>query len=152
MVRIEIRNIDKLQGYLRSVQQVTQDLRPFWRDKETPELKKQARQVFDAEGPGWAPLSTSYVKRYPGRKILEGTGSLRRSYTDNPFVRYERQEMDYGSSSPGARIHELGGRHIPKRSVLEPLAQLNRQTVGPIFNDWLRDQYGQRRRRFGFGN
>ena len=156
MIRIEIENLDQVRGYLRSINRVNQDLRSFFRDKETPELKKQANRAFGEQGPGWAPLTRQSAiqksKRFPGKGILERTGNLKRSYTSNPFTRYSRKSMQYASSSHIATYHETGTSRMPRRSVLESIARQNRQTVGPLLNNWLRAQYRERLRRFGFGN
>lgn len=84
---------------------------------------------FDAEGPGWAPLSPRYARwkeaNYPGRPILVREGHLRESLTGGAgFVReITKDSMVLGSSVKYALYHHRGGSRLPMREVVRLSAE-----------------------------
>lgn len=89
----------------------------------------QQKDLFETEGasnpPAWPALSPRYAlwKRahYPGTKILERTGDLKKAVTERPFGTevITDSQFTFGTSLPYALFHQLGvaGR-LPKRHVL----------------------------------
>ena len=94
------------------------------------------KEVFAREGAVgsrqvWAPLSSRYrawkERRYPGRKILELTGSLKRSLTEenNPLGIREigKDEMVIGTRVSYAVKHQVGYagpfQRLPQRKIIE---------------------------------
>lgn len=116
------------------------DLRGAWVDIQADFIQGQKAQ-FSSQGRagsgGWAALSPRYAawksRRYPGRKILERTGKLKKSLTDknaegHVFVS-SRTAMSIGtavrsrSGFPYPVAHQKGGRHLPKRPPIELTAR-----------------------------
>lgn len=97
-----------------------------------PVLEAAERQQFDSEGGGqtgsWAPLSEQYAawkeKNFPGRKILDRTGTLREALTNGTSV-FARREMSadnfvFGTSGvPYATFHQLGTVRMPARPEVD---------------------------------
>lgn len=104
------------------------DARPAWEAMADRFAKAEARQ-FRSEGSygsgGWAPLSPRYAawkqRHYPGRRILERTGDLKRSLTDRPFgiEVIEPGFMVLGSAVSYGAYHQAGGPNLPRRRPVE---------------------------------
>lgn len=112
---------------------------------------EQNKETFEAEGPGWRPLSPRYAKwkekAYPGKPILVRTGALKASLTSG-FARHSIFEvyptrMEIGTSIPYAMYHQTGSLkvvdHPPKRSPVEITYGL-RKTWNKRLENWLRDE------------
>jgi phage gpG-like protein len=110
------------------------DLREVW-DRFIPNIRRRHsvtfRQMTSPFGEGWAPLSTAYAKwkakHFPGKRILERTGELRRAASTKgaPGQFIEMRPMGFtftvmrfnGFFNVG-RIHQQGGKHMPRRTWL----------------------------------
>lgn len=104
------------------------DARPLWEELADRFGKQEARQ-FRSEGRaasgGWAALSPRYAawkaRRFPGKRILERTGDLRRSLTERPFgiEVLKRRYMIVGSDVDYGEYHQKGGANLPRRRPVE---------------------------------
>jgi phage gpG-like protein len=107
------------------------DLRPAWGSVHRIFLDFMKR-VFAREGqyggPVWVPLNPRYAawkrRRYGDRPILQATGALYRSFTDEQdpahVYRSGPDFMETGSSVRYARAHQWGypPRHLPARPMI----------------------------------
>ena len=98
--------------------------------------------VFEAEGAyeertKWQDLSPAYARwkarHYPGRKILELTGRMKRSLTvkggaDNVLM-ISPTEMSVGTRVPYAVLHQTGTSKLPMRKVIELTASEKKRWV-----------------------
>ena len=104
------------------------DARPAWEVIADRFAKAETRQ-FRSEGAygsgGWSPLSPRYAawkaRHYPGKRILERGGDLKRSLTERPFgiEVIEPGFMVIGSSIGYGRFHQAGGPNLPRRRPVE---------------------------------
>ena len=93
-------------------------------------------QLFASEGTTggqtWEPLSEDYAaykaRKFPGRKILQRTGKLRRSLTtkgDSDHVAYgytqPRATLVVGSANEVGAYHAPGVKHNPRLPVRDPI-------------------------------
>lgn len=98
-----------------------------------------ANEVFETEGAiigsRWRPLSPAYefYKRikYPGRGILEATGTLRKGYK----VKAKKTSMELVNPTPYGTFHQ-SGRGVPKRILLK-LDSPRKDDVVKIFKQGL---------------
>jgi len=128
-------------GERRAVRQVLQvydfglkDLTPVW-DKFIPNIRRRHsvtfRQMASPFGETWAPLSSAYAAwkavHFPGKRILERTGALRRAASTKgapgQFIKIDPLAFTFAVSRlSGAfdvgRIHQLGGSKMPRRTWL----------------------------------
>lgn len=118
-LQLDTDTVARLAGreFLRGVKERARDLRPVWPGIRGVIYRNQI-EVFDAEGDvdgmgEWAPLKNGGKKfhgglgyatwkgiNYPGRKILELTGKLRRmvtGVTPNAFVQENRTSLIFGT-------------------------------------------------------
>lgn len=105
------------------------DLTPLW-DKLAEGLRASTRRNFDTEGANsgtrWHPLSPRYgtwkAKHYPGKPILQRSGVMMRSLTDDgPGGIYETRPsaMAWGTAVPYARWHQDGTtKGLPARPII----------------------------------
>ena len=124
------------------------DLRPtLLRPLVYPALLDAEREHFQSAR--FAPLSPKYAKwksaHAPGKHILQNTGGLMASFTDEgasrsgsgggQYKRFEKRRMAFGSTWPTAHLHQAGrGSRLPSRPPLAPY---------PIINKHLSDAYKQ---------
>jgi len=63
------------------------------------------------------------AKKYPGRKILERTGGLKRSITTKGGAgnvrRMTATTMELGTSDKSAQYHQSGTARMPRRQVID---------------------------------
>lgn len=101
-------------------------------------LEDEVARGFDTEGSStgtkWHPLSRGYAtwkaRHYPGRRILEATGDLRRSYEKGGgghIRKLEPRSMVWGSEVPYGRFHQAGGSRLPRRPILRLTGQVKDQ-------------------------
>jgi phage gpG-like protein len=97
--------------------------------KLIPVFEAEAKRQFDARGRGpnegkWAPLSAQYAewkaKRYPGKGILERTGTLRAALTQSSSGFAEREwsdsQFNFGTRNvQWASYHQVGAGKMPPR-------------------------------------
>lgn len=115
------------------------DFTGFWRDVLAPFFFEQVQRAFDTEGAAtgsrWARLSPAYAtwkrRHFPGRKILERSGRLRRSLRWNTgrfsvggrgnvgpegIYRPFPDALEVGTSVPYGIYHQQGAR-APQRGL-----------------------------------
>lgn len=123
---------DEIAGAFTMMNRITDDWSRAWPAVAT-RLRMQTRRHFNSEGGSgragrWTPLSARYKawkdRYYPGRKILELTGRLRDSITNESHpdaieVRNPRY-LFVGSSVPYAGYHQDGAGTLPRRPPLSP--------------------------------
>lgn len=105
------------------------------------------RQQFDSEGAwgsgAWSPLSPAYAVRkhaqYPGTKILERTGDLKRSLTERPFgvELISPFAMVVGTNISYAHFHQDGTSRMPRRPPLAMPPQ-QRVAITKVLQRWVR--------------
>lgn len=94
------------------------DLRPLYEEALEPDFYRLQTERFDTEGGArkWEPLSPVYAAKkaehFPGRRILELTGTLRESLTKRGAAEQVRRisatTMELGTAVPYAGTHHLG--------------------------------------------
>lgn len=106
-----------LQPLFEQIKERTDDLRPVLRRLGIIAIQKSA-QKFAKQGPNWAPLAESTLKRRRGKagRILEDSGRLKQSVVNainggSPGSVYEltNQSLEVGSNLVYAAIHQFGG-------------------------------------------
>lgn len=117
------------------------DATPAWEVIATSFARAERRQ-FRSEGGyasgGWAPLSPRYAAwkavHYPGKPILERTGTLKKSLTERPFgIEVLRpRSMVIGSDIDYGEHHQHGGTRLPRRRPVELPESLRREWVKTI--------------------
>lgn len=110
------------------------DLREIW-DTFIPNLRHSHSVTFlqmtSPFGEAWALLSQEYAKwkakRFPGKRILEQTGALRRAASDKgaPGQFIEMRPLGFTFSVSRMRgtfnvatIHQAGGKFMPRRTFV----------------------------------
>jgi phage gpG-like protein len=120
-------------------------------------FRRMERALFASEGSSggsqWSALSPRYAKwkkrRYPGRKILQLKGQLRRSLAELGGQHIARAHYDgthglleVGTSVPYATYHHEGTGRMPKRDPIqmtaEQKAELKRVAIKAIMPELLR--------------
>lgn len=101
---------------------------PLW-DRLADRFAVAEGKQFSSEGAygsgGWTPLSPIYAAwkaaNYPGKRILERTGTLRDSLTRRPFgIEFlTKRAMTVGSGLDYGRYHQAGGGTLPQRRPVE---------------------------------
>lgn len=98
------------------------------------------QQVFDEEGPGWAPWSESYAPYAQAHNsgILDQSGALRGGATSEGSFAVVGDVLGFtGGAAPGYWVfHQEGTRRMPARPfvTLTPESEL---AVLAIFEEWL---------------
>ena len=93
---------------------------------------KSMSEVFSSEGAyeerkHWQELSPAYaawkMRHYPGKKILERTGRLKRSLTvkggEDSVSNITPSELAIGTRVPYAILHQMGTKRLPQRKIIE---------------------------------
>lgn len=104
-------------------------------------LEGEVRKAFQTEGSStgtkWHPLSRGYAtwkaRHYPGRRILEATGALRKSYEQGGgghIRKVSPRSMTWGSEVPYGRYHQAGSGRLPRRPIL--------RLTGDVKDQWER--------------
>lgn len=114
------------------------DARPAFREMARRFAPAEGRQ-FDSQGAygsgPWKPLSPEYAawkeRHYPGRKIMQRTGALKRDLTERPFgvEVIEPSHMVLGTNRSYAKYHQRGGStpgRPPQRKLVD-LPETERQ-------------------------
>ena len=107
----------------------SQSISAWFRMKVHPFIKSETMKNFDAEGrPRWDKLSTIYgawkAKYFPGKKILEKTGSLKKwlsgvDYdTQNNGYRYLYPKFTDITQSIIFTFHQKGTGKMPQRQIV----------------------------------
>ena len=98
------------------------------------------------DGSTWAPLAASTVARRRGNVAtpLDDTGRLRGSM----FARGTRSGLAFGTNTPYAAPHQMGGRRLPQRAFL-PVELVTGgarlMSTGPAGTHWTRVRESVRR-------
>ena len=144
-IRFDIKGLQKTVRGLDRTQNRVRNFAPFWRSIAVPIIKNRLRDIFNQEGPGWAPLaeSTLQSRLYPGLPILQQTGALMESVVDHPVLQITRKQLLYGTSNPYAEFHEEGTFKMPARPFLGPamneiMVEIRNQYINYIRQDTLR--------------
>lgn len=130
-VRFEVVNEVQFSRAFETLATQVSDLsKPY--EEITNEFYESMSNVFSAEGAfenrsKWADLSPAYQawkqKRYPGRKILELTGTLLASIAVRGafgnVTKVSPTEMVVGTSIPYAIYHQTGTPRMPARKIIE---------------------------------
>lgn len=119
---------------LRRWQQGAADFRPVWR-RIIDDIVSITRVRFDAEGPGWAPLSEDYgrwkARVYPGMPILQATRRLISSFTDVSHPEHVEivtpSQMVWGSTNPYGVHHQKGTRQMPARPPFDAVPEVQKR-------------------------
>lgn len=123
------------------------DMRPALRDVADYFFAVAGRQ-FKTEGGfasgGWAPLTPTYqawkAQHFPGRGILERTGVMLRSLTEEGaegnVVVIEPDRLVWGTAVEYAPFHQLGTRKMAQRRPVE-LRNQDRNKVPKILQNFL---------------
>ena len=141
-IRISIDGIREVRRELDRIDARISNTAPFWRSVAVPIIKRNLRDIFSQEGPGWAPLeeSTLRSRRYKGLPILEQTGDLKASLLDHPIEQITRDELLFGTSNPYAPFHEHGTRRMPARPFLQPAIQEAINEIRDQYENYIRNQ------------
>ena len=115
------------------------DARPIW-EVIAQSFQRSERRNFKSQGAyasgTWAPLSPAYAawkaRAYPGTKILERTGDLKKSLTERPFgvEVIEPTFIVLGTDIAYAEYHQNGTDKMPQRRPVEFTESLRR--------DWMK--------------
>lgn len=139
-VDIRIEGMGRFLQYLRGKKRLMEDMRPVFQ-KIRYEFYEHMEDVFESEGAilgeRWTPLNRRYAawkaKRFPGRKILERTGKLKRSLTGKggagAVVELDKDELSIGTDVWYAHRHQEGvpAFNLPPRPFLHPPPKLVRR-------------------------
>lgn len=124
MYTITIQGKENFLGGLQRVNDRVQDFRPTL-EKLGDETFAIVRRRFDAEGPGWTPLSPAYAaqkaKEFPGKPILRRTDDLYNSFVKGGrgnINRIAKLEGEFGSEDFKAMLHQEGKGRLPARPIL----------------------------------
>jgi phage gpG-like protein len=105
-------------------------------------------KIFASEGNPemFVPLSPIYKawksKHYPGRKIMELTGRLRRSLTGKgqadaqDTVRIIKKTFaEFGSQAPYVHRHQMGTFGMPQRKIIQ-FTETRKRTITNMIHQW----------------
>ena len=125
-IRISIMGVDTVVKNINGSIKATEDLRqPF--NKIAEDFRNTEFKVFQAQGgygsrSKWTALSPKYKKwksqRFPGKPILQQTGSLRNSLSKKGAGYFEvirKQTLTMGSTNKTFKWHQQGTSKMPKR-------------------------------------
>jgi hypothetical protein len=126
-----------------------QDLTPVW-EQIISDLRRITADRFDAEGPGWAPLSARYAAQkaitHPGRPILVRTGELRRDLVDDPDVREATPtRMAYGTRVVRYGVHhQTGTGRMPARPPFGKISEAQKRAWIKMAQRYIVEGYSSR--------
>ena len=141
-LKVELTGIRQARRELDRLNARVSNYAPFWRSVAIPIIKREIRETFNREGPGWLPLAESTLKSrlFPGLPILQQTGALMDSIVDNPVIRISQNELTYGTNNPYAEYHEHGTRFMPARPFLGPSLRGVMETIRRRYVQYLTSQ------------
>jgi phage gpG-like protein len=106
------------------------DFKPMFQ-KIANDFRKTERGIFDSQGAfeggsKWPALSPAYKqikdRKYPGRRILEATGAMRKSLTlqagSGHISQPTTDSLTIGTRDKKAPYHQSGTSKMPQRKVL----------------------------------
>lgn len=125
------------EGMIEDVEDLTE---PF--NEIAEEYYQSMVRVFEREGAfeerqRWQDLSPAYARwkaeNFPGRKILELTGRMKRAATirgaRENITEIRPKEMTLGLSTPYAVKHQKGLEGLPKRTIIELTSEQKKRWV-----------------------
>lgn len=126
-IHFSIDGVEAINGVLSRLELNAKDMRPAW-DDIANDFQALMQRQFQSEGSAlgnrWASLSPAYKREkernFPGRKILERSGMLEKTLTNQPFgidVR-EPSSMILGTAEQTGRWHQDGAGRLPKREII----------------------------------
>lgn len=151
MVTVTIETIGEerfIRGFNRIPKEMA-DMRPVFQDISL-DFYRREKQIFAREGdpkPFVPPkLNEKYLawkkKHYPGRKVMQLTGRLRRSLVDpdrasaGDVVKTIRKKWaEFGSTVPYAHRHQMGTVGMPKRMIVQ-LTEKDKIRWGRMIHEW----------------
>ena len=146
-IKVELTGIQRARREFTRLQDRISDSAPFWRSVAIPIIKRELRETFAQEGPGWQPLALSTLRSrlYPGLPILQQTGALMDSIVNNPVIRISQNELTYGTVNPYAQYHEQGTSRMPARSFLGPATRASMREIRQKYVTYITRQLLQNR-------
>jgi phage gpG-like protein len=127
--KIEVEGQAAFNRGFNEVTETISDLTPIWKPVQR-EFHKIEREQFESEGSKgasgqWQQLSQPYeqikLEKYGSKPILEATGRLKRSLTEensDSIAEFGRQDAAFGTSVPYGRFHQKGNDRLPARAVI----------------------------------
>lgn len=124
-LRVQVNGTQQVEARLDLVSKHLSDFSPVFTDIKNSFIRYE-RKEFDTqgqyEGYGFAPLTPKYAawkaKHFPGRRILELSGELRRSLTTGLNVVIRPTKLIMWSDSPIAGYHQGGTSKMPARKMV----------------------------------
>lgn len=121
IVEIQVIGGEQVIGMFSALGREIEDLSPVFETLANP-VFGDIRQRFDDEGPGWAPLAPSTIKRKGNTRILRDKddlyGSFQKGATGN-VTRITPTAADFGTADSKAMFHQMGTSKMPKRTIIE---------------------------------
>ncbi len=156
MFTAELEGHDRLVAAIGAYQTAVKDLRPFFRDVFAPKYFAGVQDLFATEGRKRAPsgrfsggvwprLSPRYAAwkkvHFPGRKILEREGDLKKSLVWSGRRLGAKGIWDahpdyvrFGTSVPYASYHQTGTATLPQRAFMDPP---DPKVYAPLLKEWI---------------
>ena len=132
MLQIDVKNLQQVRKRFEGVQDSLKTISPSLSAAVQQVLQNAFREILDAEGiPRWVKLSpyTLREKRrsgYGGKRILERTGRLRRSYigqsADSDW-RTTATSIIFSNRLHYAARHETGEQQLPARHIIKGILE-----------------------------
>ena len=136
-LRVKVNGTQQVERTLHIVADHISDFSPAFRDVKNAFVRYQ-REEFKTQGVhgghAWAVLSPKYLawkrKHYPGRRILELTGDLRKTLTSQLQTFITPRRLVMWSASEVAAYHQEGAGNLPARKIVA--------VPQPEKRDWVR--------------
>lgn len=122
-ITLQVSSLNEAMTKLGEIKDVISDLTPEWTLVGEYLIDFEEQDVFETEGnvfnESWAPLSEAYQiwksKNYPGRGILEASGTLRYAFESLPSADY----LILSNPTPYGGYLEYGTANLPARVFLK---------------------------------
>lgn len=114
-IRIDRSDIKRVRDLFDGLEASLKDCSPLFTSILRDVLVPSARDTFDAEGPGWRPLSVAYARRKARAigytQILVWSGDLRDSVASESGNEFSIREigprrMKFGTTRPWSEVHQ----------------------------------------------
>lgn len=136
-LRLQVNGTQQVERTLHIAADHISDFSPAFRDLKNAFVRYQ-REEFKTQGAhgghAWAALSPKYLawkrKHFPGRRILELTGGLRKTLTSQLQVFVSPRRLVMWSASKVATYHQGGAGNLPARKIIA--------VPQPEKRDWVR--------------
>jgi phage gpG-like protein len=123
-MRMSVNGLQQVQLRLGTYEKTLGDLKPEFTAVKVG-LQDMMEKRFEGEGgeSKWQTLSTPYFNRkqqtHPGKKILQLTGQMKGSLTDQLRHAYQPHRAVFWSDDPVAYLHDTGAGRLPIRRIGE---------------------------------